>query len=49
MNLPDTLQGAIALSVIDFSLSFIFIAAIGGVLALFPWLNHLGEIKEDKY
>lgn len=48
MKLPDSLEGAIALSVIDFFLSFVFIAGIGGVLYLFPWLNRLGEIDEEK-
>lgn len=49
MKLPDSIEGAIALSIIDFILSFVFIAGIGGVLYLFPLLNQLGEIKEDKY
>lgn len=48
MTLPDTLEGAIALSIIDFILSFVFIAGIGGVLYLFPVLNKLGEVKEDQ-
>jgi len=38
---PDTLQGALILSVIDFFLSFIIISGIGFVLALFPLLNRL--------
>lgn len=49
MKMPDTMEGAILLSCIDFLLSFVFIAGIGGVLYLFPWLNRLGEIKEEKY
>jgi len=49
MKLPDTMEGAFVLSVIDFFLCFVFIGAIGGVLALFPWLNRLGEVKEEKY
>ncbi|WP_324568866.1 hypothetical protein, partial [Accumulibacter sp.] len=36
---PDTLQGALILSVIDFFLSFVIISGIGVVLALFPLLN----------
>ncbi|MEN6411886.1 MAG: hypothetical protein ABFC84_03850 [Veillonellales bacterium] len=48
MTIPDTLEGAAALSIIDFILSFVFIAGIGLVLYLFPYLNHLGEVKEDK-
>ncbi|MBL8414358.1 MAG: hypothetical protein JNM42_07970 [Propionivibrio sp.] len=36
---PDTLQGAIIVSVIDFFLSFIIISGIGIVLSCFPLLN----------
>jgi arginine exporter protein ArgO len=36
---PDTLQGAIIVSIIDFFLSFIIISGIGVVLACFPLLN----------
>lgn len=39
--IPDSVQGAILLSVIDFFLSFVVISGIGGVLALFPYLNRL--------
>ena len=49
MKLPDTMEGALVLSIIDFLLCFVFIGAIGGILALFPWLNRLGEVKEEKY
>jgi hypothetical protein len=49
MKIPDSIEGAALLSCIDFFLSFIFIAGIGGVLYLFPLLNKLGEVKEDKY
>lgn len=38
---PDTLQGALIVSVIDFLLSFVIISGIGFVLALFPLLNRL--------
>lgn len=48
MKLPDTMEAALLLSVIDFFLCFIFIGAIGVILALFPWLNRLGEVKEEK-
>lgn len=48
MTIPDSLEGATALSIIDFILSFVFIGAIGCVLYLFPYLNQLGEVKEDK-
>jgi hypothetical protein len=36
---PDTLQGALIVSVIDFFLSFLIISGIGVVLAMFPLLN----------
>ena len=46
--IPDSLYGAIMLSVIDFFLSFVVIAGIGFVLALFPYLNRIGKIDEKK-
>lgn len=50
MMLEDSLLSAFSLSIIDFILSFVFIAGIGVVLYLFPYLNKLGEIsEEDKY
>ena len=36
---PDTLQGALIVSVIDFFLSFVIISGIGFILAAFPLLN----------
>lgn len=41
MLVPDTLQGAVVLSLIDFFLSFVVIAAIGLVLGAFPYLARL--------
>lgn len=38
---PDTLQGALIVSVIDFFLSFIIISGIGVVLSAFPVLNRV--------
>ncbi len=46
MLVPDTLQGALLLSVIDFFLSFVVIGAIGLVLAIFPWLGRLWKVEE---
>jgi hypothetical protein len=46
--IPDSVYGAILLSIIDFFLSFVVIAGIGFVLALFPYLNRLGKIDEKK-
>ena len=48
MIVPDTTEGAVLLSVIDFVLSIVMISGIGFVLALFPLLNRLGRIDEDK-
>lgn len=48
MTVPDTLEGALLLSVIDFFLSIVMISGIGFILALFPLLNRLGRIDEDK-
>lgn len=41
---PDTLQGALILSFIDFFLSFVIISGIGFVLAAFPLLNHAARL-----
>ena len=46
--IPDSVYGAILLSIIDFFLSFVVITGIGVVLALFPYLNRLGEVDEKK-
>ena len=43
MLVPDTLQGALLLSLIDFFLSFVVIAGIGFVLAAFPWLDRIAK------
>ncbi len=47
MMLSDSLAGALSLSIIDFVLSLVFITAIGGILYLFPYINKLGEVKEE--
>ena len=41
---PDTFQGAVILSVIDFFLSFLIISGIGFVLSLFPLLNKAADL-----
>lgn len=38
---PDTMQGALLVSVIDFFLSFLIISGIGFVLSAFPLLNRV--------
>ncbi|MDU2065090.1 MAG: hypothetical protein E6713_09610 [Sporomusaceae bacterium] len=48
MTVPDTVEGSILLSVIDFILSFVIIWGIGLVLYLFPILNKFGAINEEK-
>jgi hypothetical protein len=48
--IPDTLEGALLLSIIDFFLSFIIIAGIGVVLSFFPLLNRfVPKITADSY
>lgn len=46
--IPDTLQGAVILSIIDFFASIVVISGIGVILALFPALNRLGKVDENK-
>ena len=41
---PDTLQGALIVSVIDFFLSFLIISGIGFVLSMFPLLNRAARL-----
>ncbi|MGC4106951.1 MAG: hypothetical protein QM753_11475 [Thermomicrobiales bacterium] len=47
MIVPDTLEGAIILSLIDFFLSIVMIAFIGVVLALMPLLNRVGKLDDE--
>ena len=47
MLVPDTLAGAVLLSLIDFFLSFVVITGIGFVLAAFPHLNSLVRVKDN--
>ena len=47
MTVPDTIEGAITLSAIDFVLSFALIGAIGVVLWLLPLLNRVA-VLDDK-
>ncbi len=42
ITVPDTVHGAVLLSIIDFFLSFIVISFIGFVLAAFPLMNRIG-------
>ena len=48
LTIPDTLQGALLLSLIDFFLSFFIISGIGVILALLPFVNRFWKIDEAK-
>jgi len=48
MIVPDSVYGAVLLSIIDFILSIVMISGVGIVLALFPLLNRLGKLDEEK-
>jgi hypothetical protein len=47
VTVPDTLEGAIILSLIDFFLSIVMIGGIGVVLSLLPLLNRLGKLDDE--
>lgn len=47
MTVPDTLDGAILLSIVDFFLSIVLIWGISLVLYIFPHLNKLGNITDE--
>ncbi len=44
--IPDSLQGAFVISIIDFILSFAIISGIGVVLALLPLVNRYWSIDD---
>lgn len=48
MTVPDNMEGAIVLSLVDFFLSIVIIWGISWILYLFPYLNKLGKIDEDR-
>ena len=48
MTVPDTMQGAIILSIVDFFLSIVFILAISLVLYIFPHINKLGKLTDEE-
>jgi len=48
LTVPDTMEGAYLLSVIDFLLSFVIIWGISLVLYIFPHLNKLGHLEDSK-
>lgn len=48
IKIPDTLEGAILLSLIDLFLSFVIISGIGVILAALPVVNRWWKIDEAK-
>ncbi len=48
ITIPNTVDGAILLSLIDFILSFFIISGIGVILALLPFVNRFWKIDEEK-
>ncbi len=48
ISIPNTIEGAFVLSIIDFLLSFFIISGIGVILALLPLVNRFWKIDEAK-
>lgn len=48
ITIPDSVYGAVIISMIDFFLSFVIIAFIGVVLGLLPMVNKRWKIDETK-
>lgn len=48
MVVPDTMEGACVLSVIDFLLSFVIIWGISLILYIFPYLNKIGYLDDNE-
>jgi hypothetical protein len=48
MTVPDSMEGAVILSVVDFLLSIAIIWGISLILYLFPLLNKLGHVDESQ-
>ena len=46
--IPDTVKGAVTISLIDFALSFAIISGIGVILALLPLANRFWNIDDSK-
>lgn len=44
--IPDNLEGAFLISIIDFFLSFVIISGIGVILALLPLVNRFWVIDD---
>lgn len=48
LTIPDTVHGAVLISIIDFLLSFLIITGIGVALAALPFVNRFWKIDEAK-
>ncbi len=48
LTIPDSLQGAVLLSIIDFILSFVIISGIGVILMALPVVNRFWKVDEEK-
>ena len=47
VTVPDTVGGAITLSLVDFFLSIVIIWGISLVLYLLPYVNKLGKVTNE--
>lgn len=47
LTVPDSMDGAIVLSIVDFFLSMVIIYFISLVLYIFPYLNKLGNVTDE--
>jgi len=45
-TIPDSVYGAVLISIIDFFLSFVIIAGIGVILAILPVVNRYWSIDD---
>ena len=45
-TIPDSVYGAVLISIIDFFLSFLIIAGIGVILAVLPMVNRFWSIDD---
>lgn len=48
IQIPDSVSGAVIISIIDFLLSFLIISGIGVVLAVLPLVNRRWKLDESK-
>jgi len=47
MTVPDTLEGAYILSIVDFFLSIVIIWVISLVLYCLPYVNKFGDVTDE--